>query len=325
MSNLKVKIKCHICQNRGGRHAEDCLLVIGKENIDYVNCILCEYQAVCLTAHIRRIHNLSIDDYTGKISADSSFERKSKALKGKENWVARMRRIHPELIEEKLNEMGRNVSLSIMNDSQERERRADLMTSLWSTHRERLIESSSRIAIKTSKDPKVLKQRSLQLKNWRDSHYDDFIEKCTKAMISTWHSKGEKATVAMLVAKYPQCSFKNNDIIYREAFTNKSKRHQLDVVSRENKIIVEYDGPIHFKNIPSWNQLEKVQKRDEEVNAVLSKEYLVIRISYDQWHEKRGFTPTSLEQINKEINEHLVSFNPHFIKIGEAYGQSCII
>ena len=160
-------------------------------------------------------------------------------------------------------QMAKNVSKSILNNPKERLRRSNFMSNLWTTHREQFVANASRIAIETSKKPEVLKARTTQLQNWRDNNKEAFYNLCTKKMVNVNHSKPEIMLKNILQIRFSELNFNGNGSLFNENIkTTKTQRRQIDILSKEHKIIVEYDGYVHFNNIKLWNQLKsKSQKK----------------------------------------------------------------
>lgn len=236
------------------------------------------------------------------------------------NWVAQMKQAGlTKELQEKIEVMAIKVSDTVRANTLERHRRSKMLGKLNKTDLFR--KKASETAKKVSSQIDILLARSERLRQWREENPQTFYEKCTSKMIRMQSSNGEKELLLCVKKMFPYIPFKGSQVIYRTEFSSVSHRRQLDISDKNCKIIIEFDGPVHFKNIPSWNQLGSVRARDSEVNKVLSKEFLLIRVSYDQWHSKRGFTEPCLNQIKQEINQHLIAPTPRLVYIGWAYHQ----
>jgi len=117
-------------------------------------------------------------------------------------------------------------------------------------------------------------------------------------------------------------SFKRNQLLKRvNLFTeNKSKTKQLDVYDKINKIIIEFDGIFHFKNILKWNQLENVSVKDLKLNS-LKNEFCIIRVGYDQFSYRKldyGFKKDCLDCLDILIKRNTKGL----YCLGETYGEN---
>jgi very-short-patch-repair endonuclease len=139
-------------------------------------------------------------------------------------------------------------------------------------------------------------------------------------MIKMKISKPEKCLGLWLMETFKEFKFKPNQSLKHENFSTATKRRMIDVFSASKKIIVEFDGPVHFKNVPSWNQLSGVQKRDSETNSVAVDGFLIIRVSIDMFNYYRGFKKECLDQII-DIFSNLEENMSKVIKIGKKYEQ----
>lgn len=321
-----AKSKCNQCQHRGFRHSSKCVYVTGKPDIDYVVCNICGIKALNLTFHLKKDHSLTKENYDGNFCSKKSFEQRSKAHKGKENWVSRYRKTNPDLLKQMIVQMGSKVSDTILANNEERKRRSETLKLLWKNDffRIKAVANCSKTAIKTSSRKDILFKRGEKLAHWRKEEPDKFYEKCTSKLVSAWKSKGEKDLFLHVKTNFSDFNFVNGSSISSPKFTNKSKKHQVDILERNKKIILEFDGLLHFKNIPKWNQLEEVQNRDLEFNKILSEEYLVIRVSSDQWSAKKGFTEDSKLKILSLINDYLNNSKPELHLIGNLYVENKI-
>ena len=111
--------------------------------------------------------------------------------------------------------------------------------------------------------------------------------------------------------------FKHNQLIMRRGkfVSTKTNIRQIDIYAKDQKIIIEFDGPFHFKPVQGVDVLAHVRMKDNELNTVMTAEgALVIRVSYDMF--KRGkFSDDTLAQI-----ERLVSSNSRGLyQIGSLY------
>lgn len=299
--------------------------MIGIDPIDFVTCAICGHQAKKLGSHLKRIHTLTAKEYmvqhpNSLMLCLNTQTALTQAHKGRINWVEQMKQ-DGKLVElqQKIDLMSQAVSSAVLSDAQERNRRSKLLGNLNRTDDFR--NRASVTAIKTSARVDVQQARAANLKKWREEYPQEFYDKCTSQMVKMQSSRPEKTLALWVQTTFPNVGFKPSQKLYNVNFSTVSKQRQLDISTKIKGIVIEFDGPVHFKNIPGWDQLENVQKRDHEVNELLSKEFLFIRVSHDQWHSKKGFVETCLNQIRTLIEEHLLSPSPKLVCIGWAYAQ----
>jgi len=83
-----------------------------------------------------------------------------------------------------------------------------------------------------------------------------------------------------------------------------TNRHwPYDFVIEIYKLIIELDGPQHYKQISNWTPVEEVQRRDKlKEKIAIDNKYHVIRISQeDVWYDRNNWKETVLEEIKKYI------------------------
>ena len=256
---------------------------------------MCGYKARALTKHITAIHGLSKTDY--------GFETLAPAARLKYSTVGKINGIgHGEAKSKGIlaSASARNVrsqNLAAINRRPERRRR------------------SSEVAKETSARFEVIESRTKNLRRWRENHPDDFYAKCTRVMIDTKQSRPEKKLFEQLCSSLP--NIKRNQRIYNVEFSTLSKRRQIDIFDAVAKIVIEYDGPVHFKPFFGEERLAKVRKSDLELNDVLVKNgFKVIRVAYDQY-VKGAFG----EDCIKKIIDATQSSGFELCLIGESYGE----
>jgi len=135
-------------------------------------------------------------------------------------------------------------------------------------------------------------------------------------MMTVKSTRPEKVLYQEVSRMFPGV-FKHNQLIVRRGkfVSTKTNIRQIDIYAKARKIVIEFDGPFHFKPIQGPDVLAHVRMKDAELNTVMTDEgSLVIRISYDMF--KRGkFSDETLTQI-----EHLVSSNSRGLyQIGSFY------
>lgn len=223
---------------------------------------------------------------------------------GNYDWINREKaKANSEKYENWKTNLGEKISEGIMNSDSAREARRKNLSKLNKTDEFR--ERSSKTAKKTSSRKNVLQKRSEQLKEWRENNPDEFYEKCTSVMINSWKSKPELALFEIVKNKYPD--FKKNQQLRRvnKFKSTQSGKRQIDIMSLDDKIIIEFDGVHHFKDMHGKDVLEKNKSKDKELNSVMIAEgWTVIRVAYDQYSYKsgEGFNPEIISKICDLIN-----------------------
>lgn len=292
------------------------------EGIDYVKCGLCTFVGARIMRHVEDHHALKRSLYEaeyGSATAVATRERYSACNKVGGDWINRAKAAGQDITGWK-QKMATSVRTAIMSNPDERKRRSELakMTIGTIARSSEGRKRSSDAAKITSARPEIQKARAGKLRAWRESHQDDFYTKCVANEKRNWKSKPEAQLFAFLSTEFPQFEFKQNQQLMASCFTNKTRRRQIDVMSRSRRIIVEFDGALHFRNIAKWNQLDAVIARDEELNAVaISHGYIVIRIGYDQAAKSSGELTDACKRMIRNV---LATATPGSIhKIGEVY------
>lgn len=178
-------------------------------------------------------------------------------------------------------------------------------------------ENQSETAKKTSARADVQAERAERLKNWRDNNPEEFYEKCTsKAFASAKRkTKPEKWFHKYADKNLQEYTLKYSQSLYSEKMNTKSNRKQIDFMSKDRRVWVEIDGPLHFKT--DYYQYSEIKRKDLIVNQIANnKDIILIRISFDQWNEKTGiFKQSALDKIQEILKED----KPGIYKIGKEY------
>lgn len=294
------------------------------ENIDYIKCKICNKKCAVLYVHCK-LHGLSSEDYQkkyGPIMCEEALKRisdRNKKTQQKSNYRNRLK------CENKFDELiafnqavSRKVSEVVLASNELREIRSLTLTKLNKTDKFR--KKASETAIKTSARPEIIKSRVKQLIDWKIKNPEKIQE-----MLQNLHlfqtSRPEKCLYKILNKLFPDLNFKNNQQLFNNKFVfNKTLRKQIDIFSKDYKIIVEFDGMFHFKNISKWNQLERTKMKDKCLNE-LCNEYCIIRVSADQFSYRKldfGFAQSCLDK----ISEILKNPEPGLHLIGAAYAKN---
>lgn len=300
-------------------------------NKDYVVCQECNQHGLSISSHITKIHKITLKEYKRKYKSPTICQKSSNnygdAGKGRKGWleIARENGVN---VSEKLKIIGEKISATIMSNSEERKRRSNLLKELQPLlNTPEAKQKMSDSAKKTSARPDIQQQRSERLANWRKENPEDFKIKCTEKMLAakpkkiTWFSKPEKLLFEYLKS-IPGFNFRFNQIIKSYLFNWKSKRKQIDMADKKSNIYVEFDGPTHFKSMGREEALLEVKRRDALLEEHIKNNNLIlIRISYDQFKDKRKnggiFKEDCLIKINKILNDKI----PGIYKIGIYYEQ----
>jgi very-short-patch-repair endonuclease len=279
-----------------------------------IKCALCDEIGSSLALHVRKVHQIDKKEYIqkyGPVLSNASKNKYCEVNKDNSNWIARAKQ-NGEDLSEYWDKVSKGVSKAIMESPKERERRSKLLGDLNKTDSFR--RRASETAKKTSARPDILHSRSSQLKRWRDNNKELHYKLCT-ANMHKFKSKPEKLLFNFVSQNYSNLEFKNNQFLNDEAFKtfNKPGNKQIDILSLDKSIIIEYDGFLHFKEI--WNgSLEVIKKKDLILSSYcLNNKITLIRVSCDNFSYKKnsGFSSISLEKI-KEIIENPIT-GVHFI------------
>lgn len=308
--------KCMIdCKNKYNN------LVLGD---DYVICKICGFHGQNIGIHISKMHNLSSEEYISKYNASTTSEKShDKYSKNTFRYLTHAKKNGIDLTEYK-NKMSKSVREAILNNQEERKRRAEVMSKVNKSDVMR--KKSSETAKKTSSRPEILKARSEVLARWRNNFPDKFQE-CVKHMLESWQSRPEKK-LFQFVSTMPGFNFKKNQRVKSETFLSLTKEKQIDMADKEKRIYIEFDGIFHFKDVFN-GKLAEVQNKDNLLDQHIIKHgWTLIRVSYDQFlyrtkkidNKKIDASYFKQECLDKII-EILNSGIPGVYKIGEAYEQ----
>lgn len=298
-----------------------------KENEDFVVCKICNFHAQNLGIHLKKIHNLSSEDYIKKYGGQTTSQKSHE--KYSENTFRYLTDAKEKGIDltEYWEKVSNGIKKAITDDPEEIERRSRVMTQV--NQSDMMRQKASETAKKTSARPEIQEARSKQLANWRDNNPEDFYNKCIINMLSSWHSVPEKE-LFNIVSKIEGFNFKYNQIVQSPSFISKTKRKQVDLADKKKQIYIEFDGVLHFeKRFQDPEIFKTIKEKDKSFNDyILNHNYLLIRISYDQFiystkmidkvkHDASYFKQECLDQLIKILNDGI----PGIYKIGEAYGK----
>ena len=297
-------------------------VILLVENVDYVVCQICSKQLKKVGNHVITFHKMDMETYKRKFPdaktlCEKTIENLTKAHKGKKNWFVLLKEAgQDELLKAKIETLKKKVAETIMNNPAERARRSKLLGDLNKTDEFR--KRASETAIETSKRKDLLEARTANLQKWRLENEDKWANNIQKGSHFKT-SKPEKKLLEWIQKEFPDLDFRGNQSLFHDDFTTPTKRRQIDILSRNKNIIVEYDGFVHFKNVAKWNQLEEAKKQDKETNKALSKSFLLIRVAQSNWHERKGFKEETLQEIKNLILDHITNPNPKLVCCGKEY------
>ena len=254
-----------------------------------------------ITSHVKK-HGLSKKEYKAKYGPTVCKKTKTNYSDTKNyDWIRREKEKGNDLKEYR-EKLSIAISKGIMSSPSAREARRKNLSSLNKT--EEFRKRSSEVAKKTSSRKDILENRTKQLRGWRENHPDEFYKKCTSVMHRSYTSKPESDLFDFV--KTLNSNFKRNQQIHKakKFMSVKSNTRQIDMLARKDKIVIEFDGIIHFKDVYRNGTLVKIRKKDKELNEVMTNEgWTVIRVSHDQYSYKsgEGFKKECLDEVTKII------------------------
>jgi very-short-patch-repair endonuclease len=286
----------------------------GAPGIDYMECALCKFSGSNITRHIKIAHGLTREEYCeryGPTLAPASKKKYSSSVKSRECWITKKKEAGEDLSTYR-GKMSRSVSHAIMSNNKERERRGRLIGEL--NKRQDFRDRSSKTAKVTSSREDILTARTAALARWRENNPEKFQEtvaKCLEKKIS----KPERLLYELCKNTLGSSTTKQLQIQHPEIPT-RTKRARVDIAHREKKILVEFDGPFHFKPILGQEYLELKRMRDLAVEKyAIEHGCLLIRVSYDTY-SKGQFTDEAKRAIVEALQSDTRSA---VIRIGEMF------
>jgi hypothetical protein len=240
----------------------------------------------------------------------------------------------PEKIKAIRLKAGKKISKTILSNGAERARRAKCLGDLNKTTEFR--QKASETAIKTSARQDVLDNRTAQLARWRENnptlyqdlvrenvkksqqwrkdHPEEYYQKCVVPLLSNWKSKPERSLLTYCKGLLGDC---RNFFLIHESFSTKTKRRQIDIYSESKHIIVEFDGPLHFRPIFGAEDFESKKRKDKEINLLADK-YCIIRVSYDCYFPK---TDSFDQGVLASVKDLLLNPRLGLFLFGSKYGE----
>ena len=308
------------CQEKCKRQYEN--LVLGE---DYVICGICGFHGKSLSNHVSTTHGIDPVEYKKdhQIICKKSIDSYSASAQEQISWIVRAKEEGKDLTEY-WQKVSKGVREAIMNNPEDRARRAKVMTKVNQSSVMR--KKASDTAKITSARKDIQEKRSFQLKRWRSSNQEDFYNKCTKRMINAFQSKPEKKLLEFLKS-IDGFDFQNNQFITSALISTKTNRKQVDIADVNKKIYIEFDGVLHFLPKRGETLLNSIKMKDAQLDRyILENNYIIIRVSYDQFVDKSKttdhvkydasyFKPECLEKIKIILSEA----KPGIYKIGKAY------
>lgn len=312
-------------------HIKKCKIKISNkiENIDFVQCKICNFHGKKISGHLNKVHNVEIKDYIKKynspVISQNSKELYSKAniLNNADgNWIVKAKNSGIDLTEHHA-AVGRKISQIILNSDEQKLVRSKNMIKqnakqIGDPAYHKML---SEVAQRTSARQDVQDARSLQLKNWRDNNPEDFHRQCVTPLTTTFHSNPEKKMLEIMKS-FIDFNFKLNKFVKdEEIFSSQTHTKQIDMADVDKHIYIEYDGQLHFKPFKGQETFDNIKKRDEQLDRfIIKNNYTLIRVGYDQYVDKHKFEKSFIKpECILKIKEILDNGIPGIYKIGTVY------
>ena len=280
----------------------------------WVKCEICGFAARSLGKHLSSSHGLRKGGYLLrfpealiKCEDTSALYSEQNSLNG--DWISR-RKKNGESLKEYSEKMSEAVSKSIMNNEVERSRRSQQLAKNNRTLESR--ERSSRTARITSSRPEILQNRSENLRRWRDENPEKF-ELIVTRLLTTRISRPEKVLHDLL----KDFDLRRQVTVQHDSSPTTTKKLRVDLGCLKRKILIEFDGPFHFKPIMGLDRLEYRRRRDKSLeNYAVENEMTLIRIAQSEWIKGR-FRDSCM----KEVIAILENPIPGIYYFGEEYAD----
>lgn len=253
-----------------------------------------------ITQHVKNIHGMTKEEYVaqhGPVIASASSRNYAKNENW--NWIEREKANGNDLAEYR-EKMSKSVSEAIMTDPEERKRRAELLGEL--NKREDFRKRSSDTAKVTSARPEIIEARVKRLVN------------------NFKPTKPEQAIERFIEENFPKLGFKRNQQLFNKRFflVNASHIRQIDFMSKENQIMIEFDGGFHFKQC-NFNDLDQSIAKDKELNLSAPRlGFVLIRIGASCYsYSKEDFS----DECKEKLKIAVVQQQPQVVLIGSEYDE----
>lgn len=302
--------KSQVDKNKTEEHLKNCIYRDGLiENIDYIQCKICCYKGKSITNHLRAAHKITRKEYIEKYNSPVICETSSRTYgeisikNGNGQWYTNQVAAGKDMTERN-KKIAKSVSKAILSNPKEIQRRSDLMKELNKgiLNDPRFRKIASETAKRTSARPEIIEARQ-------------------KSIVDHFHSAGEECLRIHIQSKYDGFS---KGFIPSELFIdNATRRKSVDLINRERKIIIEYDGDHHFRVIRNDPAVfEKVKRLDAALSEYAKQnDYMLIRISCDCFYSaKKIIKPEHLETVDSFID----NFQVGTFYIGKRYAQNKI-
>ncbi len=284
---------------------------------DFVVCGICGLRGYSLKSHIKREHGLTKERYEldhGPAVCRATRERYRDS--GNYDWINRAKDTGQDLGEWR-QKLSACISAGVMASETARKARRQNLTRLNRT--EEFRRRSSDTAARTSARPEVIICRTATIRRWREENRELFHQKCVIKMINRFQSVPERFLFGLITELFPG-RFKRGQQVRRvgKFTTVKSGTRQVDILDLDNKVVVEFDGPRHFRSFGKNDCLDVRMQADRELNAVLVEDgFLVIRISCDQFTYRCG--GSFQRECVRTMQEAISAGKRGLIQIGVAY------
>ena len=287
----------------------------GVEGVDYIECSLCKFAGCKITQHVKNEHGVSKEEYIekyGMTMCTASTKNYRDQNTYNSNWINRKKELG-ESLDDYRQKMSRSVSESIMSNDAERMRRSALLGELNKTKEFR--EKSSVTAKKTSSRRDIQLSRAERLRDWRNREPEKF-QKIIEISLQSRISRPEKKIYEICAEYLGEENLTRQLQIKHSKVPTKSHHARVDIACKEKKIMIEFDGPFHFKPITGEEDLIHRIKRDNAVEEyAIENGWLLVRVSYE-FYKKKKFEE---EFVNSFIDALNCNKRPEVIRMGMLY------
>lgn len=290
---------------------------------------MCEYYGFSLKYHIEHYHtNVSLTEYKklyGETISLSSKEKYRISFNQRKYSPIEIFVMNGGNIEEIRKKQGETFSKNMLENIDERKRRSELLGEINKRPASR--QKASETAKKTSKRKDILHKRTQQLREWRENNTEEFYKKCVEKLVGVFYSVGEKRLYEFFQT-FNNNFERNRFIKSKKYFTfSKTNRKQIDFLDKDMKVMIEFDGPLHFQN--KFDSLDVIKHKDKQLERFVreTKKYMLIRISQKCLtqkypYENSIFKPEVLDKIISLLQN--IELGKVFY-IGKEYGENNIL
>jgi very-short-patch-repair endonuclease len=151
--------------------------------------------------------------------------------------------------------------------------------------------------------------KSSNKKYWFDCDKceEDFSKQISDVTRGVWcpycYHKTEQKLYDNLVIKYPELERQ-----FKASWCKNITHLPFDFVLQDEKIIIELDGPHHFKKVSNWEETKETRRKDlHKMKCANENGYSIIRLlQIDVWKDKYNWLKELRETIEKIANDNRV-------------------